>query len=98
MPMRHDGGAPPPIVTFEAVAPVVGGGGTTEVVVQSGTVTQAVAAASQAVKAVVGAPSIANLPANATPGQMYTFPSQPSVVYVYGFDNIWRALLLVPVV
>jgi hypothetical protein len=67
------------------------------VVEQSGTIEQAVEAASTPVKAIRTAPSIANLPTNAQPGQFYTFPAQPEFIYTMGFDNKWRALLLVEV-
>jgi hypothetical protein len=98
MPQVTDGGTfVQPIVGFHAVSQTPLGGGTTAVTVQSGTVEQAIEAASQAVKPIPGAPSIANLPTNAVPGSMYSFPSQPDVIYVYGFDNRWRALLLVQV-
>jgi hypothetical protein len=102
VPQVTDGGSIiQPIVGFHSITPVAGGGaggGATQVTVQSGTVEQAVAAASKTVKAIPTAPLIANLPANAQPGEMYGFPSQPAVIYVYGFDNVWRALLLVAVV
>jgi hypothetical protein len=98
VPQVTDGGSVvQPIVGFHAVSQTPLGGGATQVTVQTGTVEQAIEAASQAVKPIPGAPAIANLPANATPGSMYSFPSQPAVIYVYGFDNIWRALLLVAV-
>jgi hypothetical protein len=98
MPQVTDGGSfVQPIVGFNAVTQTPIGGGTTQVTVQSGTVEQAIEAASQTIKPIPGAPAIANLPTNAVPGSLYVFPSQPAVIYTLGFDNIWRALLLVPV-
>lgn len=100
MPVVHDGGAaPPPIVGFHSVAvDPLGSGGATTVVVQSGTVEQAVEQASVAVKQIPTAPALANLPANAVPGQFYSFTSQPGTLYFQGSDNVWRALLSVAVV
>jgi hypothetical protein len=99
MPQVTDGGSVvQPIVGFHSIVsnPLVAGGAP-QVTVQSGTVEQAIEAASQAVKPISGAPAIANLPTNAVPGSFYVFPSQPAVIYTYGFDNVWRALLLVAV-
>lgn len=98
MPVVHEGGSVvQPIVGFHSVAPAVGGGAAT-VVVQSGTVQEAVQEASKAVKSIPTAPALANLPSNAIPGQFYSFDSQPGTLYFLGKDNVWRALLAVPVV
>ena len=97
MPQVTDGGSvSQPLVAFHSVAPVAGSS-VTQVVVKAGTVEQAVEQASVAIKPIPGAPAIANLPANAVPGQFYVFPSQPATLYFLGFDNVWRAVLAVSV-
>jgi hypothetical protein len=100
MPQVTDGGSvAQPIVGFFGVSvSPIGGGGATEVVVQSGTVQQAVAQASVAIKQIPTAADPGNLPANAVPGQLYTFTSQPATLYFIGADGVWRALLAVAVV
>jgi len=42
--------------------------------------------------------SVADLPTNAPPGTMYTSRSNPTAIYVFCEDNIWRAFSLLPVV
>ena len=99
MPMVTDGGSTTqPIVGFHSVTldPLAGGSAT--VTVQAGTVEQAVQEASKAIKQIPTAPALANLPTNAIPGQFYSFTSQPGTLYFQGADNVWRALLAVPVV
>jgi hypothetical protein len=99
MPQVTDGGSVvQPIVGFHSVALNPIGGGASTVVVQSGTVEEAVQAASVAVKSIPTAPALANLPTNAVPGQFYSFDSQPGTLYFQGKDNVWRALLGVAVV
>jgi hypothetical protein len=100
VPQVTDGGSVlQPIVAFHSVSSTpIAGGAAAEVVVQTGTVEQAVEQASKAVKTISTAPAIANLPANAIPGQFYSFASQPGTLYFQGADNVWRALLAVPVV
>jgi hypothetical protein len=90
MPQVTDGGSlTQPLVGFHSVA--------TEVVVQSGTVQQAIAEASVSVKQIPTAADPGNLPSNAIPGQLYSFTSQPGTLYFLGADNVWRALLAVAV-
>lgn len=100
MPWVPDGGTSnsQPIVSFHSISskPIPGGVAST-VVVQSGTVEQAVEEASKAIKSIPTAPALANLPANAVPGQLYSFASQPGTLYFQGADNVWRALLAVAV-
>jgi hypothetical protein len=102
MPQVTDGGSvAQPIVGFFSIGSVAGGGasgGATEVVVQSGTVQEAVTQASVAIKQIPTAPDPGNLPANAIPGQFYSFTSQPGTLYFLGADNVWRAVLAVAVV
>jgi hypothetical protein len=99
MPQVTDGGSlTQPLVGFHSVAiNPIGGGGATEVVVQSGTVQQALEQASISVKQIPTAADPGNLPSNAIPGQLYTFTSQPGTLYFLGADNVWRALLAVAV-
>jgi hypothetical protein len=103
VPQVTDGGSvAQPIVGFFSVAltPIGGGssGATTSVVVQSGTVQEAVAEASKAIKYIPTAPDPGNLPSNAEVGVLYAFTSQPGTLYFYGPDGVWRALLAVAVV
>lgn len=44
------------------------------------------------------APSLASLPSDAKPGELYMFAVNPANLYVLGSDYVWRALTLVPVV
>lgn len=100
MPVVHDGGAaPPPPASHPIVVVDPDGDGTQTVVEQQpASVEEAVQAASATVKQItVGQPSVGSLPRNARPGEFYSFASNPSVVYFLGSDNIWRALVAVPV-
>lgn len=61
---------------------------------------QAIEEASVGVKTLSGPPPSASaptegLPANAQPGEAYTFQSEPDAIYLLGCDFVWRALLLV---
>jgi hypothetical protein len=99
MPQVTDGGSVvQPIVGFHSISSTPLGGGAATVVVQSGTVEQAVQEASVAVKQIPTAANPGNLPANAIPGVFYSFTSQPGTLYFLGADNVWRALLAVAVV
>jgi hypothetical protein len=40
----------------------------------------------------------ADLPSNAQPGMLFTSKANPTAIYVLGYDNIWRAWSLLPVV
>lgn len=42
--------------------------------------------------------SVADLPNNARPGTLYTSNANPSAIYVFCSDNLWRAFSLLPVV
>lgn len=86
------------IVSVQSVA--TDATGATVVSEQARSVQEAVVEAGQAVKVLppATAPRVANLPSTAKPGEMYSFAANPAAIYVYGSDNIWRALLLVTVV
>lgn len=63
------------------------------------TIQDAITETAKAVTIIRGtAPTPDNLPANAKPGQMFTFTANPNYIYVLGTDNVWRALALVDVV
>lgn len=48
-------------------------------------------------KILIGAPAVGNLPQNALPGQSFIFQSNPSTIYFFCPDNLYRAVPMLPV-
>jgi hypothetical protein len=63
-------------------------------------IAEAIEQASQAITVIppATAPAPANLPQNANPGQWFMFASQPNYAYVMCSDNVYRGIVLIPVV
>jgi hypothetical protein len=108
MPFVDEGGPtvnpPPTVVPIQVVTTETTVGGVTAtgeplLTTQAVPIKEAIDAVSSAITVIprATAPLVSNLPQNARPGQWFMFATQPNYAYVMCSDNVYRAIVLIPV-